>query len=231
MSTDIFSLKLGINSSYLIRGVKGIIMIDAGTPNKLRVFKRKLSRLYINPRDVKMIILTHSHFDHAGSAKDIKDLTGAKIVIHESEKSYLEESGFVMPKGVNTWGKITRQILFPFFKKIPFPRPKADIIVGDKEMSLSEFGIDGIIIHTPGHTLGSLSVLLNTGEAFVGCLAHGGFPFRIGSGLPIYAQDIEKVKESWKLIIDKGARIIFPGHGNPFPVEIIKKKLLHPNVL
>lgn len=231
MSTDIFSLKLGINSSYLIRGVKGIIMVDAGTPNKIRAFKRKLSNFYINPRDIKMIVLTHSHFDHAGSAKDIKDLTGAKIVIHESEKAYLEDGGFVMPKGVNTWGKITKQILFPFFKKIPFARPKADIIANNNEMSLSEFGIDGRIIHTPGHTHGSLSVLLDTGEAFVGCLAHGGFPFRIGSGLPIYAQDIEKVKESWKLLIDKGARIIFPGHGNPFPVEIIKKKLLLPNEL
>jgi hydroxyacylglutathione hydrolase len=229
MSTDIFSLKLGINSSYLIRGVKGIIMIDAGTPNKIRVFKRKLSRFYINPRDIKMIVLTHSHFDHAGSAKDIKDLTGAKIVIHESERTFLENGGFIMPKGVNTWGRITRQIFFPFFKKIPFAKPKADIIVDCNEMSLSEFGIDGRIIHTPGHTLGSLSVLLDTGEAFVGCLAHSGFPFRVGSGLPIYAQDIEKVKESWKLLIDKGARIIFPGHGNPFPVDIIKKKLLLPN--
>jgi hydroxyacylglutathione hydrolase len=229
MSTDIFSLKLGLNSSYLIRGVKGIVMVDAGTPNKINAFKRKLSRLYINPGDIKMIMLTHSHFDHAGSAKDIKDLTGAKIVIHESEKAYLEDGGFIMPKGVNTWGRISRQILFPFFKKIRFARPKADIIAGDSEMSLLEYGIDGRIIHTPGHTPGSLSILLDTGEAFVGCLAHAGFPFRVGSGLPIYAVDIEKVKESWKLMISKGARIVFPGHGNPFPVEIIKNKLLHPD--
>ena len=200
-------------------------MVDAGTPNKIRVFKRKLSKLYINPRDVKMIVLTHSHFDHAGSAKEIKELTGAKIVIHESEKDYLEGNGFVMPKGVNTWGRITRQLLFPFFKKIPFSKPKADIVLGDDEMSLNEYGIDGKIIHTPGHTQGSLSILLDTGEAFVGCLAHSGFPFRVGSGLPIYAQDIEKVKESLKMLIKRGARIIFPGHGNPFPVEIIRKKI------
>jgi hydroxyacylglutathione hydrolase len=225
MSTDIFSLKLGINSTYLIRGVKGIVMIDAGTPNKIRAFKRKLSKLYINPRDIKLLVLTHSHFDHAGSAKDIKELTGAKIVIHESEKDYLEESGFVMPEGVNTWGRITKQILFPFFKMVAFARPKADIVIGDTGMSLTEFGIDGKIIHTPGHTHGSLSVLLDTGEAFVGCLAHSGFPFRGGSGLPIYAQEIEKVKESLKMLIGKGARIIFPGHGNPFPVEIIRKKI------
>ena len=225
MSTDIFSLKLGITSTYLIRGVKGIVMVDTGVPNKIRAFKRKLARLYIKPQDIKLIVLTHSHFDHAGSSKDIKEFTGAKIVIHESEKEYLEEGGFVMPHGVNIWGKFTWHLLFPFFKNIQFPRPKADILLGSDELTLSDLGIDGIILHTPGHTHGSLSVLLKTGEAFVGCLAHEGLPFRTRPGFPIYAEDINKVKESWKLLIEKGARSVFPGHGKAFPIEVIKKKL------
>jgi hydroxyacylglutathione hydrolase len=95
MATDIFSIKLGINSSYLIRGVKGIVMVDAGMPNKIRAFKRKLARLYIKPNDIKLIVLTHSHFDHAGSSKDIKEFTGAKIVIHGSEKVFLEYEGLL----------------------------------------------------------------------------------------------------------------------------------------
>jgi hydroxyacylglutathione hydrolase len=225
MSTDIFSLKLGLNSCYLIRG-KNIIMIDGGMPNKLRAFKRKLSRLYIHPEEIKLIVLTHSHFDHAGSAKEIRDLTGAKVAVHESEKLFVEDGGFAMPEGINAWGKITQTLLFPFFKKIPFPKVKVDIVITDKEYPLNEYGIDGKIIHTPGHTSGSVSVLLDTGEAFVGCMAHNGLPFRIHPGLPIYAQDLAKLKESWKLIIDRGARMIFPGHGNPFPVEIIMNKLL-----
>jgi glyoxylase-like metal-dependent hydrolase (beta-lactamase superfamily II) len=225
MSTDIFSLRLGINSSYLIRGVKGIIMVDAGTPNKIRSFKRKLSRLYIRPQEIKLIVLTHSHFDHAGSAKEIQELTGAKIVIHESEKTFLEEGGFIMPQGVNTYGKITKQLLFPFFKKIPFPKPKADIVLGDNDLPLYEYGVDGKIIHTPGHTHGSISILLDTGEAFVGCLAHNGLPFRVTPGLPIYAENINQVYESWKKLIARGARVVFPGHGRPFSVEIIKRQL------
>jgi hydroxyacylglutathione hydrolase len=225
MATDIFSLKLGVNSCYLIRGVKGVIMVDAGTPNKIRAFKRKLARLYIRPKDIKLIVLTHSHWDHAGSAKDIKELTGAKIVIHESEKSFLESGSFIMPKGVNKWGKITGKLFFPVFRKIKFARPVSDILIDSEEMSLYEFGIDGKIIHTPGHTHGSISVLLNTGEAFVGCMAHDGLPFRLSPGFPIYAEDINKLLESWKLLIGKGARVVFPGHGNPFPVEVIRKKL------
>lgn len=230
MSTDIFSLKLGINSSYLIRGIKGIVMVDAGTPNKIRAFKRKLSRLYIRPKDIKLIVLTHSHFDHAGSSKNIKEFTGARIVIHESEKELLENKGFASVHGVNTWGKISEKLFFPILKRIGFDNPVSDILMTSDDITLHEYGIDGRIIHTPGHTRGSISVLLDTGEAFVGCMAHDGLPFRFTPGLPIYADNIAQVKESWKLLISRGARIIFPGHGNPFPVEVIKRHLLDMSV-
>jgi hydroxyacylglutathione hydrolase len=223
MSTDIFSMKLGINSTYLVRGTKGILMVDSGMPDKIRAFKRKLARLYIKPQDIKLIVLTHSHFDHAGSSKDIQELTGAKLVIHESEKDSMEQGNFITPNGVNTWGRITGKLFFPIFRKIRFPSPKADILMTSEDMPLNEFGIDGKIIHTPGHTHGSISVLLNTGEAFVGCLAHDGLPFRFSPGFPIYGQDINRIKESWKMLIARGARVVFPGHGSPFPIEIIRK--------
>jgi len=225
MSTDILSLKLGITSSYLIRGSNGIILIDAGTPNKIKSFRRKIARLNIHPEDIKLIVLTHSHFDHAGSAKDIRELTGARVVMHESEKVFFDEDRFAMPKGVNTMGKISLPVLFPFFKKMRFEKPLVDVVIKTQEFSLNEFGFEGKIYHTPGHTPGSISLLLNSGEAFVGCQAHNGLPFRIKPGFPIYAMDIEKVKESWKLLIEKGAKVIFPGHGKSFPVEVIKKRL------
>jgi len=72
-------------------------MIYGGMPN----------RFNIHPEEIKLIVLTHSHFDHAGSAKDIRDLTGAKIVIHELEKKFVEEGGMIIPEGVNLTGKIT----------------------------------------------------------------------------------------------------------------------------
>jgi hypothetical protein len=54
MSTDIFSIKLGLNSSYLLRGIKGIIVVDAGNPNKIKAFKRKIAELLIRPQDIKL---------------------------------------------------------------------------------------------------------------------------------------------------------------------------------
>jgi len=55
-------------------------------------------------------------------------------------------------------------------------------------------------------------------------MTHNGLPFRIAPGLPIYAQDIESIKENWKVLIDKGITTIYPGHGKPFPVEVMKKR-------
>jgi len=224
MFMEIHPIKLGFNSCYLIRG-DGYVMMDAGTPHKAGKFSRELKKRGIKPEEIKLIVLSHAHFDHAGSAADIQKLTGAKIAIHEKEQEYLDSGGFSMPKGVNRWGRISLPLLFPILKRIPFPKVKADILLSEQEFPLEKYGLDGSIIFTPGHTEGSVSVLLKSGEAFVGCMAHNNLPFRLRPGLPIYARDIDTIKENWKMLIRKGAKMVYPGHGNPFPVEVIQKAL------
>jgi len=86
----------------------------------------------------------------------------------------------------------------------------------------------GTILLDPGmsgHTYGSVSVLPDTGDAFISCLAHNKAPFVLRPRFPIYAMDIEMLKRSWKVVINKGAKTIYPGHGNPFPLEKILKYL------
>jgi hypothetical protein len=68
-------------------------------------------------------------------------------------------------------------------------------------------------------------VVLESGEAFVGCLAHNRVPLVLRPKLPIYALDMELLKESWIKILNLGARTIYPAHGKPFPVKKIMKYL------
>ncbi|MDP2424174.1 MAG: MBL fold metallo-hydrolase [Bacteroidales bacterium] len=222
MKTQIYTLRLGINRCYIIMQ-QGMIMVDAGPPNSLNKIKRYLKTFGIDPADIQLVILTHGDFDHLGGAQEIKELTGAEIAIHEADKENLEEGRFNWPKAVTIRGKILRFLLAPLFKRIVFKPVKADITLNDLDFSLKGFGIDGKIIHTPGHTKGSVSILLDTGEAFVGCMAHNNRMFRFSPGLPIFAEDLDTIKISWKKLVESGANIIYPGHGNPFPL----KKIMH----
>jgi glyoxylase-like metal-dependent hydrolase (beta-lactamase superfamily II) len=200
-------------------------MIDGGAPNQAKCFLKALERLSIQPRDLRLLVLTHGHWDHIGSAKDIKEITGAKIAMHKREKDWLEKSLKPLPPGVTLWGKIFAKIMAMFMPFVHISATNVDIILGDEEFSLAEFGIAGKVISTPGHSPGSVSIVLDTGDAFVGDLAMNAFPMRLSPGLPIFAEDLQKVKDSWKLILDYGVKMIYPAHGNPFSAEIMRNVL------
>ena len=108
---------------------------------------------------------------------------------------------------------------------ISIPPTDVDIVLGNDDFSLRDYGIPGTVIYTPGHSSGSVSILLDTGDVFVGDLAMNKFPLRLSPGLPIFAEDSNQLKESWKLLLGKGAKTIYPAHGKPFSAEIIKKAL------
>jgi glyoxylase-like metal-dependent hydrolase (beta-lactamase superfamily II) len=76
-------------------------MIDSGSPNKGKKFIKSINKVSIKPEDIKLIIPTHGHWDHIGSAKEIKEITGAKIAMHRLEKDCLEKSLKPIPPAVN----------------------------------------------------------------------------------------------------------------------------------
>ena len=99
-----------------------------------------------------------------------------------------------------------------------------DILIGDNNDSLLKgIGIDGVILHTPGHTRDSVSVLLSDGRAFVGDAAMN-FLWWTGVGhRPIYIEDINTVYESRRKLRERGARVIYPSHGRSFSATKLEK--------
>jgi glyoxylase-like metal-dependent hydrolase (beta-lactamase superfamily II) len=225
MGNIIHTIPLGFDNAYIVKD-NGAIMIDGGDPKKGKVFLKSLEETGITPEEIQLIILTHGHWDHIGSAAEIKEMTGAKVVMHQNEKHWLQESLKPMPPGVSTWGKISTKLFS--WTIVPFVhiRPtEVDIVLEDDEFSLEEYGISGKIIYTPGHSSGSVSVLLESGEAFVGDLAMNKFPLRLSPGLPIYAEDWPKVLDSWQRLLNRGAEMIYPSHGKAFSADIIAAAL------
>lgn len=222
---QIFTLRFDLNRCYLIRG-KQTIMIDGGPPGKRKRFLNQLRELNIEPGEIKLIVLTHGDFDHISSAKDLKEITGAKVAIHQNDLENLEKGLFHWPPGVTLWGKISRFLLKPVLIRVySIPSLNPDIVLNDFDFPLQEYGIDGKIVFTPGHTAGSVSVVLDTGEAFAGCMAQNSLPFTLHPRWPIYATDLIQLKKSWKTLIQSGAKTIYPGHGKPFSVETILMSL------
>ena len=142
-----------------------------------------------------------------------------------TKEQLLEKSKKPMPPRVTTWGNILSVIVTMFSPLIHIPETNVDIVIGNEGFSLNEYGIPGKVIYTPGHSSGSVSILLETGEAFVGDMAMNKFPLRFSPGLPIFAEDKVKLRESWKLLLDQGVKMIYPAHGKPFSAGIIRAAL------
>ena len=224
METEIHRIRLGLSNSYVIRE-EGVILVDAGFPGKGEHLQKRLQELSIAPEDIGLLLATHGHWDHVGSAAAIKRLTKCEVAINRREKEWLEEGLKPMPPGITPWGKMLGALLKIYMPFVSFSPASVDIVLDDEDYSLEPYGIQGRVVHTPGHSSGSMSLLLDSGHAFVGCLAHEGLPYRIGPGMPCFGDDIGVLRESWRLIVESGAKWIYPAHGKPFEAQVLAKLL------
>jgi glyoxylase-like metal-dependent hydrolase (beta-lactamase superfamily II) len=119
-------------------------------------------------------------------------------------------------------GAITRRT----FHFSPLTLTDKDIILSASDSKfLRSIGIDGQILCTPGHTADSISVLLDDGSAFVGDLATN-FLNLLGVGYrPPYYEDIHAVMKGWRELIELGARMVYPAHGDAFPIGELSRRV------
>jgi len=120
MGASVHTITLGFDNVYVLKD-KGVIMIDSGDPKKGKTFLKGLEKAGINPNEIQLIILTHGHWDHIGSAAEIKAATGAKIAMHSSEAGWLENSLKPLSPGVTMWGRVLRVMHRPFLPFIDIP--------------------------------------------------------------------------------------------------------------
>ena len=224
MAVDIFPIALGFDTCYVLRD-RGVVALDAGQPGKATAFRRGLARAAIDPDAVGLILLTHAHWDHMGSAADLKALTGAPLAVHEREADWVEQGNPPLPPGVTPWGKTFMAVHRLVMPLITVPPAQVDLTLTDAPFSLEPYGIPGTALPTPGHSPGSISVLLETGEAFVGDLAMNRFPLTLSPGLPILAEDPAAVVQSWRRLLNHDVETVYPAHGRPFSADVIRRAL------
>jgi glyoxylase-like metal-dependent hydrolase (beta-lactamase superfamily II) len=176
----------------------------------------------IDPKSVSLILITHGHADHFGSATDLKERTGAKVAIHRLDAEAARKG---QDPPLNPTGAIGRLFISLMARRGPAKAPsfEPDILIED-EMDLKKFGVDGKIIHTPGHTPGSVSVILPGGEVIVGDLIMRGIFRWWQPNYPLFADNMAQLKESIKLILRKKPSKIYSGHGGPFNPKTVLQR-------
>ncbi|GAB4581215.1 MAG: MBL fold metallo-hydrolase [Anaerolineales bacterium] len=223
MAFTFHCIPVGIDRCFLLRGER-TIFIDGGAAGGLREFTQGLEKLRVNPKEIALILLTHGHWDHIACLSAIREMTGAQVAVHYRDQAWVETGRPAFPAGVTPYGRamiwLANRLIHP-----KLPPVKVDRVLGDEGFSLEEFGIPGRVVYTPGHSMGSVSILLDSGEAFVGDLAMNDWYLRLTPGLPVLADDLGLVLASWKRLIPMGVKKVYPAHGKPFPIEIIQKQI------
>lgn len=223
MTFSFHRIPVGIDNCFLLRGER-TVLIDGGAPYGSSAFLRAMQSLSIDPKEIELILLTHGHWDHIASLGFVREQSGAKVAVHQRDQVWVENGTPPFPPGVNSYGRgmiwLAERLIHPHLLPV-----KVDIAFGDEGFSLDEYGIPGRVIHTPGHTMGSVMVLLEGGEAFVGDMAMNAWFLRSTPGLPILAEDINMVVASWKKVLPLGIQQVYPSHGKDFPVDVIQKEI------
>jgi len=197
------------------------MLVDCGNAGSEKAIMEALEKLQIRPDNLKLLVLTHAHFDHAGSAARIRELTGCRIAIHRSDASGLEAGYTTLPPGTRWKAKILVSLGRIFARRLgTYPPAIPDIIV-DEEMDLLPFGFPARLIHAPGHTRGSMVVLLEGGKLIAGDTFFG---LEGKQHFPPFAEDLPALLETWKTFRQLDLGTIYPAHGKPFPAEEFKKE-------
>ncbi|SDE13549.1 MBL fold metallo-hydrolase [Sporomusa acidovorans] len=243
---NIIPLKLSVTTCYLLAHSDKYILVDTGYEVDWNLFCKQLKNVQVDFSQISHILLTHHDDDHSGllnriitrnstihvvmsrRAKDLlatgkDDRSHGKKLINKRLKLLWALSLKRLKILLSTGKYITKKNdgKFP-----PYYVRSKDLLITN-ETRLKDIGIDleGTIIETPGHTIDSITLILDDGNAFVGDAAANMLQFAGTNYCVIALEDFDQYYQSWQKIIDYNAQHIFPAHGSPFPVEKLKQNI------
>ena len=217
---------LGIVNAHLVVGADGCVLVDAGVPGAEQAIERVLAREKLGFKDIKLIVITHAHVDHAGAAARVRELSGAPIVAHRGD---LEHYRREVPMTFCPTGLAGRIFYRTQLALEPYTGFSPDILLADGDtFALDPYGVAGRVESTPGHTRGSISVALAMRSALVGDLVASGVFIggiaRLGHARrPPFEDDPAAVARSLQGLLDGGVEQFYMGHGGPLPAVEVRR--------
>lgn len=177
---------------WVVSAGRSRLLVDLGWPGRVADLLANLQKKDIPLAEIRYGLATHYHPDHAGAAQDLKQ-RGLRLLVAEEQVPAIPL--------MKQWTKpADRYTEITTHDNIVLP-------IRDSRHVLGTVDIDGEIVHTPGHSDDSVSLVLDIGCAFTGDLTMEAM---------VAAEDANVVARSWETLREKGVTTIYPGHGNPY---------------
>ena len=226
-------LSQGMVNVFLLEG-DGLVLVDTGMRGGHGRILRALSGLGVDPHGIRLIVATHNHEDHIGALQAMRDATGAKTAMSAIDRDVMEGrvKDDITPlspiaKIMFRFGGVETKPGSDLMPKSPpppkYPTPPIDIAF-DGPFDLRPYGIAGDVLPTPGHTKGSVSILLKDGSALIGDSLMAMMPWS-KPGRPMLAHDLELIRASLRMLLDKGATRFYLSHGKSFGRKEVEQAL------
>ncbi|MBR1798121.1 MAG: MBL fold metallo-hydrolase [Clostridiales bacterium] len=185
-------------NAYLIKGSKGSLLFDTGWAGTLPAFCHAMGDAGEKVQDISYILISHYHPDHMGIAQEIADM-GPVICAADIQKEYLHSSDKILERDKKTRFTPIRDKDVRFFA------------LDESRDFLAELGIAGAVYSTPGHSEDSISLLLDSGELFVGDLN------------PLYELELHRgsqIEATWNTLLSLHPRKVYYGHAPAIDLKV-----------
>lgn len=211
----------GRSNSYLITDEDVNVLVDTGKHSSYVRLRRNIESLGLARKEITLLILTHTHYDHCRNAARIREHENCRILMSRMEMGFAESGFTPLPKG--TFG-ITRLVSnlgnWIGQRKFGYPPFTPDLLIEEEtEWIQNHFKIK--ILHTNGHSQGSISVIVDNQIAIVGDEMLGVYKNSI---FPPFADDIKQMINNWEKLLNTACDLFLPGHGKEITRELLQKE-------
>jgi glyoxylase-like metal-dependent hydrolase (beta-lactamase superfamily II) len=193
---DVTIVNVGYRATnfWVVSAGRSRLMVDLGWPGMFGAMLANLKRKDIPLKEIRYGLATHYHIDHAGGAQELKQRGMRLIVTPEQVDAIPMMKQWIKPSDNYVDIVADTNLVLP---------------TADSRTFLAALEIPGEIVHTPGHTDDSVSLLLDTGAVFTGDLTPEGMA---------EDRDADVVAHSWEQLRRRGATMVYGGHGPARPL-------------
>ncbi|HTW91203.1 MAG TPA: MBL fold metallo-hydrolase [bacterium] len=189
----VIPVALGMVKAFVLQGDRPVL-VDTGTTGKAARILAGLEGQGIKPEGVGLVLITHARRDHYGSLVELKKTIAAPVAVHRLDAESLRADTGVEP----------------------------DVLIED-EFDLRQFGVAGKVIWTPGHSRGSVSAIMESGEAVVADLVLPRFMAFGPPAIAFWSASREDSLASIRKVLDLKPSVILSSHGGPYRPEALAR--------